>query len=143
MQVGPNVAYVESAFDAVVPAYFKQADVALVTREAFEHNAKLNSQMVGSLEVVAESPPFPSRFLIFPLETPTYLRKEIIQRALNANLQIKDLPFLPPLTEVFHEFSEGDVDQLRLIMRAREELASKETRGSGVNMAGEPQKPGG
>ncbi|MEM0895312.1 MAG: PhnD/SsuA/transferrin family substrate-binding protein [Verrucomicrobiota bacterium] len=142
MVVGPRVSKAESAFDAIVRTYFGQSDAALVTREDFQANVKLNSLLALDLAILAESPPLPSRFLVFPIQTPTSIRRNLINRTLNAQLQIKDHPFLPILIEEFHEYKEEDSVALLEILRDHGKLVHENEAGSRNSVAGEPDAAG-
>ncbi|MEM9481750.1 MAG: PhnD/SsuA/transferrin family substrate-binding protein [Verrucomicrobiota bacterium] len=142
MVVGPRVANAESAFDAVLRTYFGQSDAALVTRDDFQANVKLNSLLALDLTVLAESPPLPSRFLVFPIQTPNSTRREVINRALSAQLEIKDHPFLPNLVEAFHEYSEEESAALFEILRDHGKLARDKPTANDNAVAGKPEAAG-
>ena len=73
---------VENSSKAILQVFFKQADTALVTREAFEVACELNPQLQKKLRVLSESPPFISAFFMF--HSLTYQKKSwpIVEKAI-------------------------------------------------------------
>lgn len=55
----------ESISKAILQVFFKQADAAVVTREAFDLACELNPQLKKDLNILDESPPFISSFFVF------------------------------------------------------------------------------
>ena len=65
LKINPPIS-VKSFSKAILQVFFKQADAAIVTREAFDVVCELNPQLQKTLRVLYESPPLIPHFYLLP-----------------------------------------------------------------------------
>jgi hypothetical protein len=70
---------VDNFSKAILQVFFRQADAALVTREAFDLACELNPQLRKDIKVIYESQPFISGFFII-LQPPDIKQYEVLEK---------------------------------------------------------------